>query len=332
MKKILARWFDFSKSEDRLKFIILASGILIILIVGMTTTLSLTNQPSFCSACHKTMTPEYATWQVTSHSQIACTNCHIKPGVVNTLLHKVKTLKEPVEYFTGTYPKPIEPTEKIDNENCLQCHSTNRIYTLSGDLIVPHDRHIKAGIKCVDCHYGVAHGKIYERGLTGAKAKVSPEQWTTKYAEEVTADFTKPDMDTCIQCHIKKGKPISCETCHKSLSTPENHRTDKWIGQHGLEAEKDIQWCTKCHNFGFKNNNINIDNKTIAYAWGNSFCANCHSKLPAGHNNNVWRNEHPQKVAQKGMKNCLACHRINESLPKLAPAKVECIQCHFNLK
>lgn len=331
MKKLLSRWFDLSTTEGKLKLFIVASGIAIVVILGMAGTLAATNQPAFCSVCHKTMSPEYTTWSVTSHANINCTACHIKPGLVNTLLHKVKTMKEPVLYVTGTWEKPIKPTEKVENENCEACHSSNRNFTVEGDLIIPHEKHEKAGIQCVDCHYGVAHAKIYERGLTGEKAPVQPEKWTAVYAKTVaTPEFTNPNMDTCIQCHHKRGVPISCETCHKTISTPVNHRDQAaWKTNHGLEAEKNIKYCQNCHNYGFGDSGVKLDNPAAAYAWGNSFCISCHSKMPPGHNNTTWRNEHGQVEKVKGIKNCEACHRPSDRYPDKAPTKVACNQCHY---
>lgn len=192
MKKLLSRWFDLSTTEGKLKLFIVASGLLIFVSIAMAGTLAATNQPSFCASCHKTMSPEYTTWSVSSHSQINCTACHIKPGLVNTLLHKVKTMKEPYLYVTGTWEKPIKPTEVVENENCLTCHSQYRRYTLSGDLIVPHDRHVAAGVLCVNCHSGVAHANIYGRGLTGEEAPVAPEKWTVEYAKTVSTKVFTP--------------------------------------------------------------------------------------------------------------------------------------------
>jgi len=331
MKKILSQWFDLSTTEGKLKLFILTSGFFLLVVVGTAGALAATNQPAFCSTCHKAMTPEYTTWAVTSHSQINCASCHIKPGLVNTLTHKVKTLKEPVLYFTGTWHKPIKPTEVIENETCLSCHSENRNFTVSGDLIVPHDRHVNAGVLCVDCHSGVAHANIYKRGLTGEKAPVAPEKWTEAYAKTVaTKEYTNPDMDTCIQCHHQRKKPISCETCHEKIFTPNDHK-DKttWRVNHGLEAEKNIKSCRSCHNYGFEDKGVKLDSPAAAYAWGNTFCAGCHSKMPPGHNNTTWRNEHKFAEQQKGKKNCIACHRPNNKYPDQAPAKVSCNQCHW---
>lgn len=330
-KKILSRWFDLSTTEGKLKLFILAGGLMLVVSLSSVAVLGFTSRPEFCAGCHKTMQPEYLTWKVTSHSQVKCTQCHIKPGVVNTLTHKVATLREPLLYFTNSWEKPVKPTEKVENVNCLQCHSQNRAYTVSGDLVVPHERHIKAHIECVDCHAGVAHAMIYERGLTGEKAPVAPEKWTETYARQVsTKQYTSPDMDTCIQCHYKRGKPVSCETCHKTIFTPQDHKDKaKWQSQHGLDAEKNVKTCRNCHNFGFEDKGVKLANQGAAYAWSNTFCRSCHSKAPAGHNNTTWRNEHPEAVAQKGEKNCMACHRPSNKFPDAAPTKVACNQCHY---
>lgn len=333
MKKLLSKWFDVSTTEGKLKLIILLSGVLLVMAIGTMGILNLTNRPAFCSTCHKAMSPEYTTWQVSSHSQISCVACHIKPGFINTITHKIKTLKEPVLYFTNTWEKPIKPTETVENEICLSCHSTNRKFTVSGDLIIPHDRHEEAGILCVQCHSGVAHANVYERGLTGEKAPVAPEDWTEDYAKTVyTSEYASPNMDTCIKCHHEKKVSISCETCHKTIFTPEDHKDKtKWTKSHGLEAEKNIKTCQTCHNFGFEDKKVKLDdgNEAAAYAWSNEFCSSCHSKMPAGHNNTTWRNEHKLAEAEKGKKNCEACHRPNEKYPDKAPASVSCSQCHW---
>lgn len=331
MKKLLSRWFDLSTTEGKLKLFIVAAGLFFVVAIGMAGTLAATNQPAFCASCHKTMAPEYTTWAVSSHSEVNCTACHIKPGLINTLTHKVETLREPVLYFTGTWEKPIKPTEKVENENCFACHSENRRYSVSGDLIVPHDRHVKAGINCVDCHYGVAHASIYERGLTGEDAPKAPEEWTEAYAKTIsTKEFSSPDMDTCIKCHHDRGKPVSCETCHKTIFTPNNHKDkDLWKKDHGLEAEKNVKTCKSCHDYGFEDKGVKLANPAASYAWGNTFCTGCHSKAPAGHNNTTWRNEHKLAEAEKGKNNCIACHRPNDKYPDKAPAKVSCNQCHW---
>ena len=331
MKKLLQQWLDPAKKEKLTKFLITASGIGLLAVILLSGVLTATNQPAFCLSCHKAMTPEYTTWAATSHSEISCTKCHINPGLLNTLIHKVKTIKEPILYFTGLWDKPIKPTETINSETCLECHSIKRNFTPSGDLIIPHDRHLNAGVLCVECHSGVAHAKIWKRGLTGEKAPVPPEKWTIKYAQEVvTTKYTNPDMDTCIACHTQRKKTLACEACHETIFTPDNHKNkDLWRAKHGPEAEQNLRSCKSCHNYGSSNKGIELNNPAIAYAWSNSFCFDCHSKMPPEHNNTTWRQKHRDAVQQKGSKNCEACHSPNDKYAKAAPAKTMCNACHW---
>lgn len=335
MKKQFSRWFDLSTAEGKLKLIIASSGTLLALLLVMMGALSYTSRPEFCSSCHKSVYPEYLTWSVSAHANAGCIECHLPPGLVNTLVHKAMALKEPAMYFTNTWEKPIKPTEPVENRNCQRCHSSNRNFTVSGDLIIPHDRHEKAGILCVDCHAGVAHAKIYERGLTSEDAPKKPEEWTAAYAETVyQKQFTNPDMDDCIKCHDKKGITVACEACHKTIYTPKDHLDKKsWLKNHGISAEGNVKPCQTCHNYGFSNTDMKLDNPAVSYAWNNAFCSECHAKMPEGHNNTTWRHEHKIAVTQKGEKNCEACHRLNSKYPEGAPAaSTPCSKCHWDPK
>jgi len=121
--------------------------------------IGITQAPSasfVCQACHE-MKPEIATWQVSSHSKIACIKCH--PGIhVEHLFQLI--------HFTKKYYLPIQVKEPVPESICINCHSGNRVITPKGDLIVPHQKHEQEGITCTECHIGVAHGGIAERQET----------------------------------------------------------------------------------------------------------------------------------------------------------------------
>ncbi len=154
---------DWKNPVNRWKLLVAV----ILVLVGMGAfvggAIAFTNQPSFCSNCHE-MGAEYVTHKASAHSQIECVQCHVKPGPVNEVVHKVESLKE-VYYHVVGLPTPIVQTVPVENENCKQCHSDERSITASGDRIVEHEKHIKEEIPCITCHSGVAHAKIAERGL-----------------------------------------------------------------------------------------------------------------------------------------------------------------------
>lgn len=345
--------FDLSKTEDKLKLVILVSGVLLVGFIAVFGGISLTMSPDFCKICHKTMTPEYVTWKYSSHSQIACVDCHMEPGVINIAKEKVKATGHLYDYITASYKEdwPIKMKHELPSHLCEQCHSvSNRNFTLSGDLKIPHELHGEKGVSCVQCHSGVAHGNIAGRAVTKDDNNVSV--WTDKEGQEnMTAEFVRPDMDTCVACHmdpasfgVKDVKSVtwSCEACHKNIYTPQSHNPSMWLGVHGLDAEKDLKSCVGCHAIGatkgFEANGImkivNPNPQVQDYVWKTDFCANCHSQKPKDHQDkSQWMPSHKDAVANKQLKNCVACHsiqqaKVGETLK--SPAKVvSCNNCHW---
>lgn len=327
LDKLKAKFrFDLTKTEDKLKLALIVSGVTLFLLVATTALLASTNLPGFCSLCHKTMSPEFYTWKVTAHNKIACTKCHVKPGIINMLEHKVKTLKEPVLYVTGKWEKPIKMTETIEMETCLQCHSENRQFSVSGDIIIPHDRHAKKGILCTACHAGVAHAKISERGLISEDAEVQPEDWNEEYARAVVKrEFTNPDMNVCMSCHKERKITLKCSACHSKLPTPLDHKIGDWGSNHGINARNNIAYCNKCHKYGLDVEKPDMS-VIVNYISQNSFCSGCHKEMPKNHEND-WRTNHGPMANKNGKDNCFACHRVKE-IAKPIIAKVYCNQCH----
>ncbi|KNZ71000.1 putative multiheme cytochrome c [Thermincola ferriacetica] len=338
--------FDLSKTEDKLKLFILVSGALLFILVAAVAGISLTMSPEFCVLCHDAMQPEYVTWKVSSHSNIRCVDCHMEPGVVNILIEKVMASKHLINYaITKEYKeeKPLHMKNELPSHLCEKCHNVkNRNFTLSGDLIVPHELHGEKGVGCVKCHSGVAHGNIYKRGVSVGDIGA----WTLEDGKKNMAkQFTQPDMDVCVECHMNPAKfgvqgvksvTFRCEACHKSIFTPENHKDKGWTSQglHGVSAEsgdKEFKGCVMCHSIGVKTEKIATGNKVKDFAWGNQFCSSCHAKLPPSHaQRDVWMPNHKKVVATKGMKNCEACHSLKAPEGKVsAPAGLYCNKCHW---
>lgn len=266
---------------------------------GMTGVIAFTNSPTFCSSCHE-MAPEYNTYLVTSHSQVTCVQCHIKPGLFNMITHKMKSLKEVYYHVTGV-PDPIVQTEEeaISNVNCLQCHSESRLVTASGDLIVNHKGHIDQDIPCVVCHAGVAHAKVAERGLNMEK---DMDKWSKETAEKLsTSVYLNPNMGTCIDCHdkVNKGERPWNETSYSVMPDPEKHqKTSKNTQDIILQA------------IGKQQVNVKIPMK----------CETCHKKVkvPSSHLVSNWNQTHGNTAIQE-LNKCLDCHQDSKwakDLPK----------------
>jgi cytochrome c nitrite reductase small subunit len=118
----------------------------------------LSDDPRTCINCH-IMTPEYASWQHSSHGRVAnCNDCHVPH---NSLLAKF--------YFKGKdgsrhsylftlhrehhVIQAIPESRKVIQGNCLRCHEAvlDRVTPAHSDF----DR------SCTDCHREVPHGRVH---------------------------------------------------------------------------------------------------------------------------------------------------------------------------
>lgn len=319
----IIRKFDLTRTEDKLKLGILTIGILLFLLIGAGGVLKLTMAPSFCAKCH-VMTPEYVTWEASSHVQIPCTSCHIKPGLGNLIAHKLAASKELLLYFTNTYNRPIKMSHKLPDVVCTQCHSTYRSFTPSGDLIIPHDKHADKKVLCVECHKGVAHGNIVARGMTKDD---NYSAWTPEVGKkQMVKDYAEPKMNDCLGCHIKRNVTQACEACHTSISLPADHKVKTWDKNHGAVAKTDLGYCNKCHSFSLEVKDVPGQTKVASYARGNVFCYDCHQKRPKGHTAD-WKITHPAD-ARSDIPGCLVCHNKTKPKPAEKSTPTYCDKCH----
>ncbi|MBE0447713.1 MAG: NapC/NirT family cytochrome c [Actinobacteria bacterium] len=182
-----------------------------------------TSTPGFCYNCHE-MHPAVDNWKESVHAEVTCYACHMEPGVVPLLVHKVKAYKEIIAHFTvfnKPNPPKIHAQEKEPvNESCGRCHSFNRTMGFGGGLNVPHKLHIDKKLKCTTCHGRVVHGDAKERS---------------------------PKMELCMKCHNGETAPDACGVCHTKMGTPENHKQANWYQVHG-QMSKTVN-CNACHNW-----------------------------------------------------------------------------------
>ncbi len=306
--------------------------------------LEATSTSKFCSSCHE-MKPQYYTWKASSHSEVECDSCHIQPGAKNLAKAKGNGLKELYKQQTDTYLAPIKMPTLIPDEACEKCHNMKtRKVTASGDIIIPHDKHMKEGVKCVECHSGVAHGKISDRKAT---YKSDYDKWDEKTGAAFMSDkkYTSPNMDTCMQCHEVRKASLACKTCHTTSMLPKNHKTEAFKkGGHGKIQPSDLKKCEQCHSYMstesydlFKedpvyaqflegNTKTTTVNVSVAqYAKTNTFCKDCHSKRPESHQIPSFMTKHGS--LSKDTQRCFTCHdnRITSDSPV---TRVQCSSCH----
>jgi len=313
-------------SMNRKKLLLLGLGGVLGIILFTGVALKVTSTPQFCSSCHE-MTPEVATWQVSSHSKIACVACHIEPGAQNLVKHKISALTQLFEHVTRTVPDPIVMPHPIKNESCIECHSMARKVTTSGDILIPHDKHLEQGIACVACHAGVAHGFVAERGLNG---KNDFSTWTNEKAEKVmTFDETKLAMEVCMNCHeqVNEGKKPWLE--HEGLGQTEQQR---------MEDQGDLK--KQAEN---ATGEISEPAQPTTVATQSELhppmnCSACHSAsmTPDNHKNGGWKTTHGITATQD-VSYCASCHSRQKERVSLtkdsdvkdyARSNTFCASCH----
>lgn len=198
----------------------------------------ITNHPTFCASCH-TVAPSYESWAKSSHREVTCVTCHVRPGLEGWLHDKAWAgTKDVAIYLFGSPTDPHNLQAKIDSSVCLGCHrDILRVSEVSPrdlpppvkevGLIMSHRKHIEAfatrgqGEGCTTCHSSVVHERpikgypiVIPRGHVSADEK----PW---YPDHPEGSYLRTRaLKDCFRCHDGKteheGKVVSrkCETCH----------------------------------------------------------------------------------------------------------------------
>jgi cytochrome c nitrite reductase small subunit len=122
----------------------------------------LTDDPKACINCH-IMTPQYASWQHSSHGQVAtCNDCHVPhDSLWRKYYFKAMDGGRHSTLFTlRMEPQVIRATHesaKVIQENCLRCHQDQVHQATTEDIF---ER------SCVDCHREVPHGRVNSLSAT----------------------------------------------------------------------------------------------------------------------------------------------------------------------
>ena len=94
--------------------------------IGSYRAFQVTESPGFCGAlCHPVMQPEYATYKISPHARVRCTECHIGPGASWFVRSKLSGLYQVYATVTNRFPRPIPvPVQNLRpaRETCEECH------------------------------------------------------------------------------------------------------------------------------------------------------------------------------------------------------------------
>jgi len=128
----------------------------------------LSDAPETCINCH-VMRSEYATWQHSSHREVAvCNDCHVpQDNIFSKYFFKAKDgLRHATIFTLRTEPQVIKMHEdgiRVVQANCQACHAAvnNEVGLAEYSL---QDVHCDEEKLCWSCHREVPHGRI--RGLS----------------------------------------------------------------------------------------------------------------------------------------------------------------------
>ena len=91
--------------------------------------ISYMDSPNFCGQTCHVMAPQWAAYQVSPHSHVACVECHIGSGVSAAVQAKVNGTKQLIEVTLHNYPTPIKASLSAlrpARATCEECHSPTR--------------------------------------------------------------------------------------------------------------------------------------------------------------------------------------------------------------
>ncbi len=278
-----------------------------------------TSQNWFCNSCH-IMNTYHASWQVSAHKDVNCTDCHIKPGFDNFITAKMNGMGQLVDDILGRTSS--KASASVSDKACTRsgCHDPAEVRATvkkEGKYLFDHGKHMDLdyegiGSRCTLCHSHVKGDEHFE-----------------------------VNTNVCVTCHLLR-RPAETETIRvaKALvspavltSTPPGPlpatmaiSTRPTTGPAGPAEKVPTQECRKCHEppadtVEYRGLKV-VHSKYLAYG---AACEACHHQ--------VTQRPRPIEDAQ-----CYACHDYGKERVTTvedlhhehatAKHKVECFSCH----
>ena len=279
-----------------------ALGVIFAMLCASAFTLAITEHPAFCKSCHN-MGDFFASWQHSSHKDVACLECHYEPGVAAHVEGKFGALTQVASFVTHRYG--ARPHAEVSNSSCQRsgCHSDitahtdtlfqNRVHfnhKIHHDAMVPgrdlpcttcHSQELRGehmGITagtCFLCHFH-GHGPAAQRTADCKTCHAAP-QGTIRLADysfDHDAFFgERHDMD-CHHCHrnVNEGdahaSAVRCQSCHYGTMLTEDRDIETLHEKHVHDHKVG---CFECH--GILRHGVT----TRASEDDPHACATCHS-------------------------------------------------------
>jgi cytochrome c nitrite reductase small subunit len=203
--KRLFRFFIPPK-EWRIPVIILLgamSGLSLYALIESKAVSYLSDDPKTCANCH-VMTPQYTTWQNSSHREWAsCNDCHVpQDNFFEKYYFKAKDgLYHSSVFITRGEPEVIKMKEsgvEVVQNNCIRCHQDQVTDARLSASVPDHFDH-RTTRKCWECHQEVPHGSVHSLSSVKYFGKIDKEhqetvpEWLSKYLNKSENQKDKKD-------------------------------------------------------------------------------------------------------------------------------------------
>jgi len=150
------------------------------------------DDPKTCVNCH-IMAPQFATWNHSSHREVAtCNDCHVPHNnVLNKYYFKAKDGLRHASMFTlRMEPQVIfikEEGKEVVQNNCIRCHTDLLDHfkkDIKSEAYIAH----KKDRQCWECHREVPHGRVNSlSSVPNARVPV-PESPLPEWLEDATKE------------------------------------------------------------------------------------------------------------------------------------------------
>ena len=336
----------------------LALALLVLMVVMGAVGLQYSQKPKFCTTCHN-MQPYYDSWKLSAHKEVACVECHYKPGIKNELQKKFEALNQVASYVTNQYG--TRPSTQVDDASCLRsgCHDTRLLkgkVDFNG-VEFDHAPHLSdfrrvTKLRCASCHQHVmedqhmtvsestcflCHFKDHKgRHSTTADCDKCHKQPlpTTKYDHSAM----EARNVNCVDCHahIVQGHgevpEDRCVLCHSQKERLDRYADTTFMHKKHVTDHK-VE-CRQCHNAIQHKYQRNSEADFASQAVKDT-CSACHeskhatvAQFYAGKGGQGVTGP-PDPMHQAGV-SCDACHKTHHGSSKtsLHQAGARCVDCH----
>jgi nitrate/TMAO reductase-like tetraheme cytochrome c subunit len=182
---------------------------------------------SFCgAACHTSMSPEHKAFQASTHSAVACVDCHVGPGVAGYTEAKASGVRRMLAAMTNTFHRPIaSPLNSLPDASgtCLNCHAstprrTERLRTFAHfaydeantprqiEMAMHSDGiHAHNSMKVEFAHLDPSFQQVAWVRVTRPDGKVAEYRLDDPKVTKAQADAAPRRTMQCVDCHNRSG-------------------------------------------------------------------------------------------------------------------------------